>query len=127
MQYAATCTTVRAAGQRRYAAHGPRTTDCARLTAHAVLGVLFASALLVTIVSIAHDTEAPLPAAWGTVSVSQNATLWSIAEAHPVEGRSTVDTIELITAENGLTDSTIHAGQVLRVPVSEPPLVLVQR
>jgi LysM repeat protein len=89
--------------------------------------VLLAAALLVTLASLAHDPEAPLPASWGTVSVSQNATLWSIAEAHPVEGRSTVDTVELIAAENNLADCTIHAGQVLRVPASQPSLVLVQR
>ncbi len=127
MQYAATYTTVRATARRGCAARERRTLDRSRITAHVIVGVLLASALLVTLASLAHDPEAPLPASWGTVSVSQNATLWSIAEAHPVEGRSTVDTVELIAAENNLADCTIHAGQVLRVPASQPSLVLVQR
>jgi hypothetical protein len=61
------------------------------------------------------------------VSVSPNGTLWSIAEAHPVVGRSTADTVELICAEHNLPDGTIHAGQVLRVTGPQPAVALAQR
>jgi len=127
MQYVATLSPVRTAAHRPVTSPASRVHDRPRVIAHLVLGVLVASALLVSVASIAHDPEAPIPASWGTVSVSQNATLWSIAEAHPVVGRSTADTVELICAENGLPDGTIHAGQVLRVPGPAPTVALAQR
>ena len=59
--------------------------------------------------------------------MSANSTLWDIAEAHPIDGRSTAETVDLIAAENGLVGATIHAGQVLRVPGSQPAIALAQR
>lgn len=123
MQHAATLSPVRHRARRRLPAQEPRARGAARL----VSGALVMAALVVSLVSLSIQPEAPVPAAWATVSVGQSATLWTIAEAHPVEGRSTVDTVELICVENALVGGTIHAGQVLRVPAQGSAVALAQR
>ncbi len=51
-----------------------------------------------------------------TVKVGSSQTLWGIAQAHPIQGLTTAQTVAAIRSENGLTDSTLSEGQLLRVP-----------
>lgn len=50
------------------------------------------------------------------VFVASGDCLWSIAEEHPVEGRSTRDVMTWIKEQNGLTSATLFVGQSLIVP-----------
>lgn len=127
MQYAATLTPHRSPTHRAPAVRRASVKHPAGIAARVAIGVLLVATLVVSTVSLTHAPEAATPASWATVSVSENGTLWGIAEAHPVEGRSTAETVELICAENGLPDGTIHAGQVLRVPGSGPAVALALR
>lgn len=127
MQYAATLTPRSSATRRTPAARQAYVQAHAGIAARAAIGVLLVATLIVSIISITRAPVAAAPESWATVSVSENGTLWGIAEAHPVEGHSTVETVELICAENGLPDGTIHPGQVLRVPGSGPAVALALR
>lgn len=51
-----------------------------------------------------------------TVTVSAGASLWSLAEAHQVDGLSTQQTTELIRAWNDLDSSMLQPGDTLVVP-----------
>jgi hypothetical protein len=53
------------------------------------------------------------------VRVGPADTLWSIASVNRLPGRSTVETVEEILRINGLTDSRLAEGIVLRVPALE--------
>ncbi len=127
MQYAATLSPARTLSRRGNASRQPAARQLSRTVERFALSALLAAALLVSLAALAHEPAAPMPATWSAVAVGESATLWGIAEAHPVNGRSTLETLELIRAENGLDDYTIHAGQVLRVPGSEPALAVAQR
>ena len=50
--------------------------------------------------------------------VREGDSLWQIAEAHPVEGRSVADVVQWIQHTNGLNNATLFVGQVLIVPMS---------
>ena len=52
-----------------------------------------------------------------SVRVSPSDTLWSIAAANRLPGTTTAATVEAITHANGLQDSRIVSGSMLRVPV----------
>jgi hypothetical protein len=60
------------------------------------------------------------PGAATSVRVGAADTLWSIASANRAPGRSTAETVDEIRRMNGLTDSGLSAGVVLRVPAREP-------
>ncbi len=51
-----------------------------------------------------------------TVTVGVGASLWSLAEAHQVDGLSTQQTTELIRAWNDLDSSMLQPGDMLIVP-----------
>jgi hypothetical protein len=55
--------------------------------------------------------------AWRPVQVPANATLWDLAEAHPIAGHGTAETVAMIREHNGLADATIIAGQSLELPI----------
>lgn len=93
-----------------------------------VMMTLVALTILVVAVSALSDPEQPSPAGWTCIEVPGNGTLWDIASEHGVPGLSTAATIDLIQAENGLTSSTLHAGQTLVVPaISEASVAVAQR
>ena len=50
------------------------------------------------------------------VSVSPGDSLWSLAEEHPVPGRTTAEVVDFICEQNSLSDSTVGVGQRLLVP-----------
>lgn len=127
MQHSATLTSLSMTARRTPAPRRSRAGARATLAARTAIGVLLTATLVVSIISFTRAPDAAAPSSWGTVSVHENGTLWGIAETHPVEGRSTAETVELICAENGLQDGTIHPGQVLRVPGSEPAVALALR
>ena len=52
-----------------------------------------------------------------SVEVSTGDSLWSIAEAHPVEGVSTPEVVSWIVEANNLPNSSVASGQALVVPV----------
>ena len=51
-----------------------------------------------------------------SVEVSMGDSLWSIAEAHPVEGVSTPEVVSWIVKANNLPNSSVASGQALVVP-----------
>lgn len=51
-----------------------------------------------------------------TVRVESADTLWSLAQAHPIEGLSTAETVSEIRRLNELPSSSLSAGSLLRVP-----------
>ena len=51
-----------------------------------------------------------------SVEVSTGDSLWSIAEAHPVEGVSTPEVVSWIVEANNLPNSSVASGQALVVP-----------
>ena len=50
------------------------------------------------------------------VAVERGDTLWSIASAHPIDGMSQVDTVEVLKSWNGLEQASLQPGMVLSVP-----------
>jgi len=50
------------------------------------------------------------------VRVESGDTLWSLAEAHPMPGKSTAETVRVLMELNDIADSTLVAGTVLDVP-----------
>ena len=50
------------------------------------------------------------------MEVSTGDSLWSIAEAHPVEGVSTPEVVSWIVKANNLPNSSVASGQALVVP-----------
>lgn len=50
-----------------------------------------------------------------TVRIETGQTLWTIAAAHPVDGLTTQQNVDLIASLNGLR-GTLSTGSVIRVP-----------
>ena len=91
-----------------------------RTLATAVIVVLILAAIAVAALSLLVQPPAPLPADWMQVTVEPNASLWTLASAHPVTGLSTGETAALIAEHNGLESGVIHPGQTVRVPSEGP-------
>lgn len=53
----------------------------------------------------------------GEVTVLSGDSLWSIAEEHPVQNRSTQEVVNWISEQNDLSSATLFAGQRLIVPM----------
>ena len=53
----------------------------------------------------------------GEVTVLSGDSLWSIAEKHPVQNRSTQEVVNWISEQNDLSSATLFAGQRLIVPM----------
>ena len=53
-----------------------------------------------------------------SVTVAAGDSLWEIAEAHPVSGRSVRDVMRWIENTNDLSNATLFVGQELIVPIS---------
>lgn len=51
-----------------------------------------------------------------TIKVNEAETLWGIAKSHPIKGLSTAETVAAIRNNNGLPDSGLQQGQLLKVP-----------
>ena len=107
------------------AAHGHRRTARPsgvlahrRTLATASVVVLILAAITVAVLSLLVQPAVPLPSGWTQVAVEPNASLWSLASAHPVEGLTTAETAALIAEENGLGTGVIHPGQTVSVPSS---------
>lgn len=81
-----------------------------------VVALLLVATVAVCGYSLAHRPSKPAPAAWTAVSVSPQASVWSIAEAHPVPGLGTAATVDLILAKNALPSATVYPGQTILVP-----------
>ncbi len=135
MQYAARLTpatpTVHASRDTRTRAVRARTTDSAaamHTVGAAAVGLLIVATVVVAILTLTVHPAAPEPEAWTSISVGPNDSVWAVAAAHPVQGRSTHDTVELICSRNNLASATVHPGQTLLVPgVSASQTALAQR
>ncbi len=106
---------------RRHATRGPRRNRrTARVrTSPLDLALYVAVGVTVLLVVLTIGTAGPANPAvpgWRAVLVDDNATLWDLARAHPVEGLGTAQTVALIQERNGLATGTIAAGQRLDVP-----------
>jgi predicted Zn-dependent protease len=56
------------------------------------------------------------PQRFAHVTVLSGDTLWSIASRYTADGGSVEDTIDRISAANGLSDSAVVPGEQLKVP-----------
>jgi len=63
-----------------------------------------------------HNVSVPQSARVVIASPGQN--LWSLAEAHPVHGLDTAQTVALIRLLNSKVDSRLQSGEVVLVPVT---------
>lgn len=80
-------------------------------------------ALILIVLAIVTAAVAPSllrtsdnPSSTKSIKVSQHDTLWEIAVANPVRGCTTAQTVQVILELNGMSESTIIAGQLLVVP-----------
>lgn len=112
-------------GARHTSEHRARRTGRAGVTsthalAHTIctvaVGLLLTAAVAVIVLTLSVHPDAPAPESWASISVGPNDSLWVVAAAHPVAGRSTAETVELICERNNLASATIHPGQTILVP-----------
>lgn len=90
--------------------------------------ILAAVCLLVLTAALAPNLRASQgPSGTTTVLVRPHESLWTIAASHPCPGRTTAETVDVIRSLNGLSDATLHAGTVLRVPAGETVAAVAQR
>lgn len=85
------------------------------------IAILVASVLVLIAIALLPGIRGSAPK-WPdtvTVKVDSSQTLWGIAQAHPIEGLSTAQTVAAIRTANHLSDSALREGQLLRVP-AEP-------
>ncbi len=87
------------------------------LATAAVIALVIASVSVAALAMLA-DPQPPAPTGWTSVSVEPNASLWTLASAHPVEGLSTPETVQLIAQENGLATGMLQVGDTLLVPAT---------
>lgn len=87
--------------------------------------VLVASACVLAVLAVLFGGLASRQAAFDAalasqsrieVAVERGDTLWSIASAHPIDGMSQVDTVEVLKTWNGLEQASLQPGMVLSVP-----------
>ncbi|MBN2248291.1 MAG: LysM peptidoglycan-binding domain-containing protein [Coriobacteriia bacterium] len=95
---------------------GQKTPDPARVLARVLYALLLVAAAAAITASVTAHPERPVPVAWSSVTVGPSATLWTIAQANPVEGLSTAETVALIKDSNRLDSAIIAPGQTLLVP-----------
>lgn len=89
----------------------------ARVSLGSVLAIaLIVASLVVAVASVCLRPVSPAPYAWSTITVQPNASLWTLAVAHPVPGLRTIETVRLIAEENGVDPGALRPGQSLRVP-----------
>lgn len=69
-----------------------------------------------TLLVLTTAVQADQPVAVAVYTVESGDTLWSIAAAATDQSGDVRDTVAVMRQLNGLTDSTIHPGQVLHVP-----------
>lgn len=80
-------------------------------------GVILAASLLVAMPSVFSETLTPDAQQYVSVTVAPGQTLWEIAAEHKAPRTDTRSVVYGIRTANGLTDATVHPGQVLRIPV----------
>lgn len=86
-----------------------------------------AIALVLATLAAGNPSETSSSLETRTVRVRMSETLWDIAQTHPVPGNSTAQTVEVIRALNDMSTSTLHAEQLLEVPVCEDTLAVATR
>ncbi len=62
-----------------------------------------------------------------SIRVERSDTLWTLAQAHPMEGRSTLQTVEMIRELNKMESSELRAGELILVPDVSSEMALAQR
>lgn len=80
--------------------------------------VAVAAAILVAAALPAIRRSSVAPRTFSSVRVRSGESLWRLAETHPVRGFTTQELVEVIRAENAISD-TLVAGDVVRLPVAE--------
>ncbi len=89
--------------------------------------IAIAAALVIATLSAATSRDTLSCNNTSTVRVKPSQTLWEIAQSHPLEDRTTAETVEVIREINGLEDSTLYPDQILVVPASDPALAMASR
>lgn len=85
------------------------------MTETAILALLALCVLAAAVLPALSAADAAWPEAV-TIKVGEAQTLWGIAKTHPIEGLSTAQTVAAIREHNGLRESGLLAGQLLKVP-----------
>lgn len=108
-------------GRQQHARSGHCSDHAARLRGGEALCLLLLAAAVVAAAAVSgsrplHDVPYAV-----SVRVQEAQTLWTLAEEHPIDGRSTEQTVETIRRLNGLEGNTLAVGTQLLVPTTEPP------
>ena len=108
--------------QSRSAASGrPERLTLGQLVLSLVVGAAVVIALCMTFFSSSSEVSSHQAAALESIPATSvvvhgGDSIWSLAEAHPVEGYSTQEVVTWIESRNQLESATIQAGQTLDVP-----------
>jgi LysM repeat protein len=87
-----------------------------RITLMPAVALAALSALVAIPALSQSQLYAASPEHFSRVTVRTGDNLWSIAERYTADGQSVEDTIDEISAANGLSTTTVVPGQRLKVP-----------
>jgi hypothetical protein len=95
--------------------------SCTRSFGPVAWAVVLATVLALIGVLPTIGSGAPSGTTTASIRVRTSDTLWSIAESHPVTGRSTATVVDDIARLNGLRTAAVCPGTILRVPATIAP------
>ena len=91
------------------------------MTVTEILLLAIAAAILIAaIIYVSRPGTTVSSSSLTPVRVAPSQTLWAIAEAYPIEGLSTADTVAFIRDANDLRTSSLSPGQTLFVHETPP-------
>lgn len=85
----------------------------------ALAAVVMVSSTLVRLTATANALQSAGNAELALVVVASGDTLWSICEAHPVEGMSTYQLVSYVQSINDINPSSLQPGDLIQIPVTE--------
>ncbi len=83
------------------------------------LEVLLLAAIVTLLIVGAVSTARPRltsPHTTSVLKVRQGDTLWQVAEAHPIDGLTTSQMVDVLVAANQLGAHSLTPGQMIRIP-----------
>ncbi|MDA3936774.1 MAG: LysM peptidoglycan-binding domain-containing protein [Actinomycetota bacterium] len=104
-------------------AHGPNSL----VTPLEVFLIMAAVAVAFALMASSVESQPACATATRSIRVQASQTLWDLAQANPIEGHSTVETVEYIRALNQMETSAIQVGQMIDVPDSGVATAMVAR
>lgn len=92
-----------------------RTSDTRMRTLMEVLALVVIAALLIA-GPLVSRSQAHAGREMSEVRTEAGDSLWAIARAHPIEGLTTLQTVDVIARTNGLDSTNVSTGRTLSVP-----------